>query len=266
MLEVVPHRVELETVEEIPDRGSVPLAGAEIRRGEPDVKVGDQAHQFPVQEDLLAAGGEVLPELRGHLADGFVDTFERPVGGDELGRCLLPHTRHAGQVVGAVTAQCRVFDVLVGTDAVLLVDVDGVGDDRVADPAARVDDLHRASHQLEGITVAGDDEDFPSVVDGLAGERGDDVVGLVALGAELGDLKGLEDFVHQWQLAPEVVRGLGSLCLVLGVRLRAERLAGNVPSDGDPVGVVVLEQPDEHPGESEHGVGHLPRLGCQIFR
>ena len=54
---------------------------------------------------------------------------------------------------------------------------------------------------------------------GLAGERGDDVVGLVALDLEHRDLQGVEDLVDEADLALELVGSRGPVGLVLGVLL-----------------------------------------------
>ena len=120
--------------------------------------------------------------------------------------------------------QRGVLHVLVGSDAVLLLDVPLVRQDDVADPAAGVDHLHGLFNQLECVSVAGDDEDLPSGGCPVPGESGDDVVGLEALLAELGDVERLQHLVHQWQLAAEVIRRLLALCLVLGIGLRPEGL------------------------------------------
>jgi hypothetical protein len=49
--------------------------------------------------------GEVLAQLRGLLVEVGEDAVEAAVGGDQLGRGLLPHPGHAGQVVGRVAPQ-----------------------------------------------------------------------------------------------------------------------------------------------------------------
>jgi hypothetical protein len=98
---------------------------------------------------------------------------------------------------------------------------------------------------LKGVTIPGDDQHIPAVFNGSPGERGDDVVCLEALQPELVDLKSLEYLIHQRKLASEVIGRLLSLRLVLGVDLGAERLSGDIPGNGDPVGVKVLEQSDQ---------------------
>jgi len=69
--------------------------------GDPDVErdVAHEHHHLHVLAHVGLVGGQVLPELRCLVADVLEDAVDPAVGGDELGRCLLPDTRHAGQVV-----------------------------------------------------------------------------------------------------------------------------------------------------------------------
>ena len=73
--------------------------------------VAHQHHHLGVLADVGLVGGEVLAELRGLLVEVLEDAVEPAVGGDQLGRRLLPHPGHAGQVVGRVAAQRGVLRV-----------------------------------------------------------------------------------------------------------------------------------------------------------
>ena len=93
--------------------------------------------------------GQVLAEPGRLVVERGVDALERPVLLEELGGGLVAHPRHAGQVVGGVAPQGGVLDVLLGLDPVPLLHVGAVGDDRVGDPPAGVEDLDVVVDQLE---------------------------------------------------------------------------------------------------------------------
>ena len=62
----------------------------------------------------LASLAQVLAQLRRLLVEVLEDAVEAAVGGDQLGRRLLPHPGHAGQVVGRVATQRGVLRVQRG--------------------------------------------------------------------------------------------------------------------------------------------------------
>ena len=96
-------------------------------------------------------------------------------------------------------------------------------------------------------------------------EGGDDVVGLVAVELEVGDVQGVEHPLDQRQLAAELVGRLVALRLVLGVLLEAEGLARLVEGDRDVRGHLVAQHVDEHRGEAVDGVGVLPGGGREVL-
>ena len=79
--------------------------------------VADEHHHLGVLADVGLVRGQVLAQLRRLLVEVLEDAVEAAVGGDELGRGLLPHPGHAGQVVGRVAAQRGVLRVQRGRDA-----------------------------------------------------------------------------------------------------------------------------------------------------
>ena len=66
--------------------------------------------------------GERGPELRRLLVQMREQRVGIAVGVDELGRRLLPHSRHAGEVVGRVASQRRQKRVQLGPDSRPLLD------------------------------------------------------------------------------------------------------------------------------------------------
>ena len=155
--------MKLEAVEKVFDHVLVPLPGPEVRCPHAQIEVIDEFHQFPVEENLFLGRGEVLAQLRSHVADGRIDALDASVLGDQLRGCLLPYPGNTGQVVGVVTPQRRVLHILRRADPVPLLHPGLVGDHRVADPTSGVHHLHRPTDQLERITVASDDQHLPVV-------------------------------------------------------------------------------------------------------
>ena len=185
---------------------------------------------------------------------------------DQFRGGLLPYPGHTRKIVGIVATQRGVLNVLGRGDSVFLLHIGLIGHNDVTDPPTGVDDTNRASDQLEGVAVTGDDQDLPTVLNGVAGERRDDVISFETLHSKLADLQRLQYLIHQRKLTLEVVRRRFPLRLVFRVSLCAEGLPRDVPRHRDSVRVVVLQQTDKHPRESEHGVGDLPGLGGEVFR
>ena len=78
------------------------------------------------------------------------------------------------------------------------------------------------------------------------------------------DLQGLDDLADQAHLLAQDVGRLRPTRLVVVDHLVAEGGLGPVEGDRDVVGVVVLDQVDEHRREPEHGVGDLPGRGGHV--
>ena len=185
----------------------------------------------------------------------FVDQF----------RCgLLPYPGDPGEVVGRVAAKGGVVDVLVGGDAVSLLEPVGIGHDGIGDATSRVHHGDAWLDQLESVPISGNDDDLPPLFFGAVGDGGEHVVCLVAGDAHLADLHRREHIVDQRELTREQVGGPVALRLVLRVRLRAERRSADIPRDDHGVWGLVAEQLDQHGGESVDGVGHLTRGGRQV--
>lgn len=162
-------------------------------------------------------------------------------------------------------AQRRVIGVLRWRQPVLLLDLFRGEAGQVGDTLARVEDGHRIVDQLQRVPVTGDDEDLETLRLGLGGERGDDVVGLVAVDREHLDAERIEDFLGDVDLPVELVRRLRPLRLVLRVHLRAEGLPGDVERCGDVRRLLVAQQVDEHRGEAVHRIGVLTGLGLEVL-
>jgi hypothetical protein len=104
---------------------------------------------------------------------------------------------------------------------------------QLADPLDRVQHGDLVADQLQRVPVAGDDQHPVAGGAGLGGERGDDVVGLVAGFGEHRDAQRLEHLLGDVDLAAELVGGGRAALLVLRVALLAEGLPGHVEGGGD---------------------------------
>ena len=125
--------------------------------------------------------GEVGAQLGRLLVEVLEDAVDAAVGGDELGGRLLADARHARQVVGRVAPQRRVLEVEAGRHARASLDALLVVEHVVGHAAPVVEHLDvRVLHQLVHVAVARDHDDVEPGVAALRGQRGDDVVGLVA--------------------------------------------------------------------------------------
>lgn len=120
--------------------------------------------------------------------------------------------------------------------------------------------------ELEGVPVAGDDEDFEAGLLGLRGEGGDDVVRLEALDREPVRAHRVQQLADQLDLALELVGRLGAVRLVLGELLRAPRLARDVEGHREVRGHLVTQGVRQHRREAVDGVGRLAGGGGEILR
>ena len=90
---------EFEVVETGGDLGDVRRLELQIVRGDRQLDVGDHLGQLPVEADLVDALTEVVRSHALELVGAFDEAFQAAVLRDPLGGGLLPHFRHAGQVV-----------------------------------------------------------------------------------------------------------------------------------------------------------------------
>ena len=135
----------------------------------------------------------------------------------------------------------------------------------VGHAAAVVEHGHVVVDELEGVAVAGDDEDVVARRAGLGGEGGDDVVGLVAGGGQVADAERVQHLEDEADLAAELIRGLRPAGLVLDVLLVPEGRLGPVERHRDPGRLLVPQDVDEHRGEAVDGVGGLARRGREVL-
>ena len=224
-----------------------------------DVRGGHEAHQLAALEDRLSGGCQRFAKLgRLELVEPLVHRIEGAEGLDEFRGGLLADAGDTGDVVGRIALEGLVVEHLVRAQAPALVDLRQVVGDRVRDPATQRD--HQGGpigDELEHVQVAGEDGRVEVCRLGLADERRDDVVGLVALALVLRDAEGLDDLADFRDLVSHVVRHPGPGRLVLEIALVAERRRAEVEGDRDVVGLHVGHGPEDDVREAEHRVHEL---------
>ena len=260
-------RAELEKVEQLADRLGVDLSEGEVV--EPGVQrhVAHEQHHLGVGADPLLGGREVLPELGRQVVQGAEDPVQPSPFVDQLGRGLLAHPGHSGQVVAGVAPQGRILHVVGGPHAGAVQDA-GLVVQLALRPPVRVVVVEHLDpgvlHQLVGVAVAGYDDHVIAGVAALGGQGGEHVVGLVARRVHRGHGQGVKDFPHQAHLLAQDVGGRVAGPLVGGNHGVPEGRLGPVEGDHDLVGLMVAPQVDEHRREAEHCVGDLARRGGHV--
>ena len=192
------------------------------------------------------------------------DLVQRAELRDPLGRRLRPDPGDAGQVVAGLTDQRGQVAVALRADAVSLGHRGRVHPGQFGDATDRVEHGDLVADQLEHVAVATADQHLEAGVAGPAGERRDDVVGLVAGLLHHRDAQRRQHLLDQADLPLERRRARRPAGLVLGVLLGAERVPGDVEGDRDVRGLLVAQHVDQHGGEAVDGVRHLPGLRGQV--
>src|SRR4029077_17500607 len=119
--------------------------------------------------------------------------------------------------------------------------------------------------QLQRVTITADDQDAVSVVLGLGGQRGNDVVGLETRLGEHGDAECDQHLLGDVDLSAEFVGCGRPACLVLRVLVDAEGLPGYVEGRGAVRRLFVAQQVDQHRGEAVNRVRGQPALGLEVL-
>jgi hypothetical protein len=263
LLEPFQERPELQRVEQPADFVVVPLAHPAVLRSHLELEVRDQAGHVLVPGDPLPCLLHASPDPRCELLDVGHHALGAPVLLHELGRGLLPHPGDPGDVVGRIALQGHVVQILLRRQAESLLDRRDVVVDDVRDPPPVEHHLDPRPDELEEVPVRGDHHRLHPLFPGTEGQRGDGVVGLVPVHLDDGDLQRAQHFPDQAQLLAELIGGLRTPGLVLGVLLQPDRWRPSVEGHGDEVRAPLAEELDEHRGEPIDGVRHLTGGGGQ---
>ena len=217
---------------------------------------------------------DVDPERTTGLA--FPDSDCGVLLADELAKVRHPHPHLVEDHL--VPGAQKGFSCLVGTDmsggqvavplgayAVAFGHRCGAHPRQVVYALAGVEHRAGVAHQLEGVPVTGADQDLEALVDGLGGQRGDDVVGLVTLLLDRRDPQRRENLLDQRHLSLELVGGLRPVGLVVGVLRLPEGVSRDVERHADVGRPLVAQDVDQHGGEAVHRIGRLACRGGEVL-
>ena len=169
-----------------------------------------------VDQVLLALGARDLVDAGEHAFE-VAELLQQVRGG------LVADAGDAGDVVGRVALEADEVRDQLGRDAVAVDHGLAVVDLRVRDAAGRGHDPHAVVDELVRVAVARHDHDGDAALLRLLGERGDHVVGLVALDRDVRVAEGLYERTEMRPLELQEVRPGAALRLVVGADLLAAR-------------------------------------------
>ena len=166
--------------------------------------------------------------------------FERFVLRDEFLRGLRADAGDAGDVVGGVAHEAEdVADLVAGLDLPLGEDLGHAEDFRAVAHAAGAIDFDALVDELAEILVGRDHERDEILRAGFPREGADDVVGLVAVELERGEIEGADEALDVGDGAAEVLGHFLALRLVGGELDVAGGGRGGVEDDGEMGGLLL---------------------------
>jgi hypothetical protein len=258
LLEPLERLTELELPEHLAEARAVRLTAHQVLEVELDLDVlprggeplGDARVLSVALEVLLALGPRDLVDVGQHPLE-VAELLQ------ELGRRLLADAGDAGEVVRGVALQTHEVGDELGGDPVAIDHRRAVVQLGVGDPPARGHHPDVPVDELEEVTVAGDHHHLDALPRRAVGDRGDDVVGLVALHPQVAVTEGLDQRLEVRPLLGQQVGPGPALGLVLFVLGLAPGHAG-VPDHEGRLDAVLGDDLHEHRGEAEDRVGRLP--------
>ncbi len=225
--------------------------------------MGIEDHQRARQPRLVGESNETLSPLRlGDLGGAGEQRVEIAIFVDEERRGLDPDARHARDVVGGVADQRLHLDDLRWRHAEALHHL-VLADHLVLHGVVHA---HARAHELHQVLVGGDDGHVGAGFQRLARVGGDEVVGLVALLLEAGDVERSHRIADEGELRDKVLWHVRAVRLVVGIELVAERLLGKV-EDHRKMGrraelAGLAQQLPQHAAEAVHGADGKPVGGA----
>ena len=260
--QLVHEGAELQIAEER-DR-SLAIVGGDVRPlgVEGDLEITDDRRQcLRGAGDVDVLGQRLLRPRRCHLRDAGQNRLQIAELGDQVGGGLFADAGDAGNVVRRVAHQRLVVGNQLRREAVALVDGIAVVDAEITeafDAGEHRDDM--VVDELQQVAVPGDDDHLVAVAGAGAGEAADDIVGLVPGPLVDRDVEGIDQLADAPDLLDKVGWGLGARRLVAVEGLVAKGAAA-FERHRDVLGVVRLDDVEEHRREAEDGVRLLALLG-----
>ena len=248
---------ELERDEQPTDLLDVPLTHLRVLGFHVEGNVGHDPREVLVEDESLARRLDVLLQLPLQLVGSSEQLLDGAEVLDEFGRGLVPHARHAGDVVRRVAFQGHELEVLRRRHPVALLDRGLVHQRDVGDPPAVEQDADARPDELEEVPVGGHDRRLDPSLGRLDGEGADRIIRFVVRDPEHPDAERLHDFLDQAQLWLEVFGSLSSSRLVVGIHRQPGYRLAHVEGHGDEIRMLLGEELDQHRGEAVDRVGHL---------
>jgi hypothetical protein len=219
--------------------------------------VGVEPYELAAGPGRLGIRADVfLPLLARHDIGMREHVVERAVRLQQFRRDLRADERHPGHVVGGIAHEREIVDDLVRADAPLGAELIGA-QKRIR---AQVEQPHAVREQLPGILVGRGEHAAAPLPRHQAGERGQDVVGLVARHLQARDPHHVEQLPDERNLWHEVGRHLGSVRLVGLEPLVAKRRPGRIECAHEIVGLPFLDDVEQVAGEAvDRGDGRALR-------
>ena len=118
--------------------------------------------------------------------------------------------------------------------------------------------------ELIAVAIAGDDDDIVAAFFGHLRHRADDVIGFEPDEIDRSDIERCEHLAHQPHLLTQDVGSSFALRFVLRVGVVTKGWLGAIERNQHTLGLVVLDEVDEHRHKAEHSVGHLAAGGCHV--
>ena len=254
------HRAELELAEDGDHVFAVVVADFGLPKIELHGRVVDDRGELLGHERFAALLAQLLLRRgRLDLVQVLVNLLQIAPLVEQLHRALVAQPFDAGDVVGLVADDRLVVDDLDRIDAVAVADaLIGVVAHHIALVGAEHVDGDAVADELDKVAVERGDPGFDALRDGLVGERGEHIVGLVALRLEDRHAEGLRDLAAAVDLRRQVLRHRVAVRLVVGVEFAAEgRAVVDVQRQRDVAGLEVIEHGEQRVGEAVDGADHL---------
>ena len=206
-LESLQNRPQLELAHELAQGGAVGLGFHRRRQVDAGLDLVLQRRQVLRHAGVVGVLDQVLLALgAGDLLDALQHLLQRAELLQQLRGRFLADPGNAGNVVGGVAAQPHQVGDQLRRHPVALEHGVAVVDLGLGDAARGAHHPHSLADQLVGVAVAGDDHHLDPLLAGLAGQRGDHVVGLVALDLDVGVAEGVD---QRHQVRPLLAQQVG---------------------------------------------------------
>ena len=207
----------------------------------------------------------MLADALPHLSLDVIGMLKHVIEGtpldQQLGSGLFAHAGHTGNVVTRIALEAQEIGNEARRDTVALHDLFGRVDNDIGHALASRHDARGVTRELVGILITRDEKDTVAICLAARGHSAQDVIALIPVHRDAGDVHRLEQALNHGELHGEALVHGGTLRLVPRKQLHTPIGTMHIPSADDGVRMVVLDHLQEHLHESENGIGR-----CAIGR